>query len=260
MSDLGFTHVALPVRDVERSIGFYAKYAHLQVVHHRIDQTTQAAVAWLSDLTRPFVLVLIEVPQVDSPLLPIAHLGVACPTREEIDQRCAAAQADGLLKEGPHDYGYPVGYWAFLSDPDGHTLEISYGQDVDVAVQQTMRSLIQQAATAWTSFDADTFAALFVPDGEFIVPGHCWVGQAAIRQATTDFSATYSDVKIDIQRILIDGNQAVVEWHWQETEKATGKKGNAMDAIVVDFQNGRIRRWREYIDLQSHISTSPSIN
>jgi hypothetical protein len=31
-----------------------------------------------------------------------------------------------------------VGYWAFLSDPDGHTLEISHGQEVGFAVKESV--------------------------------------------------------------------------------------------------------------------------
>jgi catechol 2,3-dioxygenase-like lactoylglutathione lyase family enzyme len=54
MSDLGFTHVALPVTHVDASIAFYSKYARMQVVHRRTDQTTQSDVVWLGDLTRPF--------------------------------------------------------------------------------------------------------------------------------------------------------------------------------------------------------------
>ena len=30
--------------------------------------------------------------------------------------------------------GPPVGYWAFLRDPDGHTLEVSFGQQVGLTV------------------------------------------------------------------------------------------------------------------------------
>jgi uncharacterized protein (TIGR02246 family) len=118
-------------------------------------------------------------------------------------------------------------------------------------LQEIERSLIQQAADAWITGDADAFAALFLPEGEFIVPGYRWVGPEAIRQVAADFAAAYSDVKIEIRRILLDNHQAAVEWHWKETEKATGKHGSADDTIVIDFQDGRIRRWREYIDTQS---------
>jgi hypothetical protein len=28
-----------------------------------------------------------------------------------------------------------VGYWAYVVDPDGHNLEVSFGQDVGLAVE-----------------------------------------------------------------------------------------------------------------------------
>ena len=130
MADVGLTHVALPVRSLDAGVDFYARYARMQVVHRRED------VVWLSDRTRPFVIVLIETPGVEHPLKPIAHLGVGCNSREEVDRLCDLARAEGCLVNDPVDYGPPVGYWAFLSDPDGHTLEISYGQEVALAVKE----------------------------------------------------------------------------------------------------------------------------
>jgi catechol 2,3-dioxygenase-like lactoylglutathione lyase family enzyme len=127
--DRGLTHVALPVTDLERSIDFYGRYAGLKVVHRR------AGVAWLSDRTRPFVIVLMEQPRVEHPLRPFAHLGVGCASREELDRLAAQARAEGRLVGGPEDSGPPVGYWAFLADPDGHTLELSFGQEVGLTVE-----------------------------------------------------------------------------------------------------------------------------
>lgn len=37
MIDIGLTHIALPVSELEKSIEFYATYAQMQVVHRRID-------------------------------------------------------------------------------------------------------------------------------------------------------------------------------------------------------------------------------
>ena|SRR5438132_13475420 len=128
--DIGLTHVALLVTNPDASIAFYEKYAATQVVHRRLDAETQRTVVWLSDRTRPFVIVLIQTAKVDAPLRPFAHLGVGCTTREEVDRRCAEARRDGCLLSGPTDSGYPVGYWAFLSDPDSNTLELSYGQEI----------------------------------------------------------------------------------------------------------------------------------
>ena len=135
MSDIGLTHIALPVTNMEASLSFHATYARMQVVHRRTDPDG-TEVVWLSDRTRPFVIVLIVMPTVDTPLLPFAHLGVGCETREEVDRLCKQAKQDGFLRGGPTDSGYPIGYWAFLADPDGHTLEISFGQEVALAVTQ----------------------------------------------------------------------------------------------------------------------------
>lgn len=134
MTDVGLTHIALPVSDVERSLEFYCTYAKMQVVHRRIDTTTHTAVVWLSDKTRPFVIVLIQTESVQPILSPLAHLGVGCQSREEMDHLCEQARQDQVLLQEPQDSGYPVGYWAFLRDPDGHTLELSYGQEVGLTV------------------------------------------------------------------------------------------------------------------------------
>jgi catechol 2,3-dioxygenase-like lactoylglutathione lyase family enzyme len=113
--DLGLTHIALPVADVERSIEFYTRYAGMKVVH--------------------LAIVLIQTDAVSTILSPLAHLGVGCESRAAIDALCDLARQAGVLRQEPQDSGYPVGYWAFLSDPDGHTLELSYGQEIGLTVE-----------------------------------------------------------------------------------------------------------------------------
>jgi catechol 2,3-dioxygenase-like lactoylglutathione lyase family enzyme len=140
MIDVGLTHVALPVSDIASSVRFYAEYAHLEVVHRRKDNSTGSEVVWLSDRTRPFVIVLISSEKPEPHLRPFAHLGVGCATREEVGRLCEQARSEGILLSGPEDSGYPVGYWAFISDPDGNTLELSYGQEVGLAVEQASSS------------------------------------------------------------------------------------------------------------------------
>lgn len=136
MIDIGLTHIALPASDIERSIDFYSTYAQMQVVHRRIDQETGVAVVWLTDATRPFVLVLIQTASVQPILSPLAHLGVGCKSREDMDHLCQKAASEGVLLDSPKDSGYPIGYWAFLRDPDGHTLELSYGQEIGLTVEK----------------------------------------------------------------------------------------------------------------------------
>jgi catechol 2,3-dioxygenase-like lactoylglutathione lyase family enzyme len=135
MIDIGLTHIALPVTDVERSTQFYATYAAMQIVRSRIDTELGIPVVWLSDRTRPFVIVLIQTDSVQNPLSPLAHLGVGCQSREYMDTLCEKAEKEGVLLRAQQDSGYPIGYWAFLRDPDGHTLELSFGQEIGLAVE-----------------------------------------------------------------------------------------------------------------------------
>jgi len=133
MTDLGLTHIALPVTDLDRSLDFYAFYADMEVVHRRAGR--EGGVAWISDRTRPFVIVLIERDAVATPLAAPAHLGVALASRAEVDRRCDLARAAGLLIREPEQADPPVGYWAVLRDPDGHIVELTYGQQVGLTVE-----------------------------------------------------------------------------------------------------------------------------
>lgn len=130
MVDIGLAHIALPVRSLAASIAFYARFANMQVVHSRLD------VAWISDGTRPFAIVLLESTAETIPLLlPYAHLGVGVASRAEVDRLCQLARDAQCLVREPEDSGPPVGYWALLRDPDGHTLELAYGQAVGHTIE-----------------------------------------------------------------------------------------------------------------------------
>ncbi|MBD1846247.1 VOC family protein [Cyanobacteria bacterium FACHB-63] len=140
----------MPVADVDRSTKFYAEYAGMQVVHRRIDTATGVAVVWLCDPselgkanhTRPFVIVLIQAASVQTVLSPLAHLGVGCKSRKVMDILCEQARQAGILLQEPQDSGHPLGYWAFLRDPDGHMLELSYGQEIGLTIEQFSQSAV----------------------------------------------------------------------------------------------------------------------
>ena len=128
---------------------------------------------------------------------------------------------------------------------------ISYmdlAESKNISSPQQIRAIVKQAQNAWVARDADALAQLFKPDGVLIVPGQRWRGQAKIREEVAKFSRLYTDVQITIHRTIVEGNRAAVEWHYEDTEKATGKRSQADDAIVIEVTNGRISYWREYFD------------
>lgn len=85
------------------------------------------------------MIVLIEAETVEPVLSAWAHLGVGCESREEVDRLVAEARAESCLLDEPKDDGYPVGYWTFLRDPDEHCSELSYGQEVGFAVEESRK-------------------------------------------------------------------------------------------------------------------------
>ncbi len=125
---------------------------------------------------------------------------------------------------------------------------MNLAESKNISSSQDIRSLIILAKDAWVAGDAEALAHLFTVDAQLIVPSQRWQGQAKIREEVAKFVRLYTDIKITIHRIIIEGNLAAVEWHYEDIERATGKHSQADDAIVIEVQNGRISYWREYFD------------
>lgn len=130
--DHGLTHIALPVSDMPTSLEFYREFAGMEAVHER--GAPGERVAWISDRTRPFVVVLLE-RSVDHRLGGWGHLGVGVESRGAVEDGLRRATEAGFEALGPFDAGPPVGYWGMIADPDGHNLELAYGQEVGFTVE-----------------------------------------------------------------------------------------------------------------------------
>ncbi len=125
----GLTHLALKCRDTAATAKFYESVCGMNVVHRR-DGDTQPVI-WVS--ARPlgvdFVLVLLGGAG-EGPAQRMDHLGFVVETREQVDRIAEAAKDLGILADGPHDSGPPVGYYVIVHDPDGNGVEFSVDQDI----------------------------------------------------------------------------------------------------------------------------------
>src|SRR5688500_1031577 len=110
----------------------------MKVVHRRPAHGDGVGdVLWLSDGTRPFVIVLLPQGRVEGRLVgPLNHLGIGLASREDVDERLLRARSEGLTTLGPLDSGPPVGYWGTIDDPDGNALEVAFGQEVGLTVAE----------------------------------------------------------------------------------------------------------------------------
>ena len=135
-----WTHIALPVSDVDATVAWYEKHTHLRKLAGREDDDGKNA--WLADpdeRERAFVLVVGQfyegkdpfAPQKHHPMGPFAHIGIEMPTKEAVDAVAALGKETDCLALGPMQFPKPdVGYICFLKDPDGNTIEFSYDQGV----------------------------------------------------------------------------------------------------------------------------------
>ena len=144
-----WTHVALPVSDVERSIDFYTELTPLVVVARNKDENGQGA--WLSNdhqVETPFVLVLAQlIPEVgrqfgiepgkEVPILaPFAHIGIELPNKEDVDAMADRAREMGVLMWEPRQMPEHIGYICAARDPDGNVIEFSWNQKVYTKIQE----------------------------------------------------------------------------------------------------------------------------
>jgi len=131
------THFALHVGDADVSAAFYEQFAGMRVIRAWEDQGGGGLkIKWLksSAASNPFVLVLLEGkshqfddrPQ--ATIGPLSHFGFALDGREEIDAIAEKGAAAGVLLMAPRDSSEIVGYHCYLRDPNGHSVEFSFGQ------------------------------------------------------------------------------------------------------------------------------------
>lgn len=126
-----FTHVALHVRDLDACVAFYRRFCGLVPVHQRRDSHSGASIVWLAQpgREREFIFVLMPGgPGHDVAERDYSHFGFALDSRDAVDAIAAEAEAGGCLIWPPREEPYPVGYYCGVRDPDGNSVEFSYGQ------------------------------------------------------------------------------------------------------------------------------------
>lgn len=124
-----FTHCALHVRDLDKSVAFYRDYCGLEIVKEHGEG--ESRVVWLASPGEKenFVLVLLGGgPERAQDKDDMTHYGFGVATREDIDKIAERARKDGILHWEPRDYAQPTGYLCGVKDPTGYIVEFSYGQ------------------------------------------------------------------------------------------------------------------------------------
>jgi uncharacterized protein (TIGR02246 family) len=122
-------------------------------------------------------------------------------------------------------------------------------QSLDIeSVDPIIKQLVERQANAWETANIEKLLADFAEDSVFVVPGSIYRGKQQIKQAAESYFRQFTDTKVTIKRVIVQGDEGAVEWTWSEKNKETGEKAQADDAIIFELESGKIKYWREYID------------
>ena len=118
------------------------------------------------------------------------------------------------------------------------------------SIEPKIKQMVERQIHAWESADSDKLIADFAEDSWFIVPGSTFRGKQQIKEVAKKYFSEFTDTKVTVKRIIVNGNEGTVEWSWRDKNKTTGEESQAEDAIVFELEEGKIKYWREYIDKQ----------
>lgn len=119
-------HIALMVKDAEKSALFYQHYCGMEVIHSRKNGDINVRWVQLPGQKDGFMLVLLEsLAQIPEESGRMDHIGIYVKSRKDVDSLAARAKKEGLLIEEAHDGGPIIGYYCMIQDPDGNQVEFS---------------------------------------------------------------------------------------------------------------------------------------
>lgn len=115
------------------------------------------------------------------------------------------------------------------------------------ADERMVRALVEQHARAWETGDEKLLSSVLHPDVVFAYPGRRLTKEETLNDLRS-FRDAYTDTKVYIHKVIVDGNDVAVEWQFATTNTKTGKREVVSDAIIAHIQDGRFDVWKEYLD------------
>ncbi|MSP42172.1 MAG: limonene-1,2-epoxide hydrolase [Alphaproteobacteria bacterium] len=109
--------------------------------------------------------------------------------------------------------------------------------------------IISDFAAAWQRLDADELAGYFAEDAVYHnIPMEIITGRENIRKFLAEFLAGTSGVTFEIRHQISSGNLVFNE---RVDHSIWGDKKVALPvAGVFELENGKIKAWRDYFDLE----------
>ena len=114
-------------------------------------------------------------------------------------------------------------------------------------------AVIREFIEAWSSLDPDRLAEYFTEDGTYHnMPTQPVTGKDNVRAFIKGFLATWTETQWDILHILGEGDVVFAE----RLDRTKTAQGNVdLPCLgVFEMEDGRIKVWRDYFDLNTFMS------
>lgn len=114
--------------------------------------------------------------------------------------------------------------------------------------REEVHAFLLRRIRAWQEGDLEAIMADYAPDVVHVTPSGRRVGTTVMRGNNARYLAEYTDFRVTLTRLILDGDQGALEWTWSETRRVDGRRRSVDDAIVFVLRGGKIAYWREYFD------------
>lgn len=111
----------------------------------------------------------------------------------------------------------------------------------------SITALVHEHAKAWETGDEALLNKVLHPDVVFAYPGRRLTKEQTLEDLRL-FAGAYTDTKVYIHKVIVNGNEVAVEWQFATTNKATGKREVVSDAVIAHVRDGKFDVWKEYLD------------
>lgn len=111
-----------------------------------------------------------------------------------------------------------------------------------------VEELLRRYGRAWETRDAELVLTLFTEDASYQESpwSEPMEGKEAIRQYWLGATATQRDIHFELGEVRALRNRVYAEWRCRYVRTTSGQPAALRGILILDLDQGRIRRLREY--------------
>lgn len=110
-----------------------------------------------------------------------------------------------------------------------------------------VEKLVRDQLTSWETEDEELFLSTAHPELVFAYPGKR-MGVDGAMEVFRFWKENFSDTRIHIHALIIEGNRFSVEYQYATTKDETGIRTASGTVSTGHVEDGKLRVWKEYLD------------